>query len=161
MPWKRFWRLQFQMIWINNLWSEKSKFIWNSIIQILSSSMEPLPLQKPFTLFWSFAILEIFMNIFWNREHFLKKKFNRSFVKFAVLSNIFTTRTLFTETSRPKTSCFMKMWQKFVILDGQVRDNTQENPFVEHLPIFHQKSSKTRFMTRKLMCGAWEYWHLS
>jgi hypothetical protein len=49
------------------------------------------------------------------------------------------------------------MWQKFVILGGQVKGNTLENPFAEHLLIFPLKSFKTNFMTEKLMFGAWEY----
>jgi len=65
-------------------------------------------------------------------------------------------KRLFIETLKLKTLLSKIKLLKFVILDGLVKENIQENHYVEHLHIYLHKLSKISYMTKKWMYGVWE-----
>jgi len=115
-------------------------------------------LKKQSIMWWSSVILETFMKNSDKRVLLVNLKLKVLFDKSAVPLITCTTKTSFTETLRPKILLFTIKLSKYVILDGQVKDITQENHYVEHLHIFLLKLSKTNSTTRKSMSGAWECW---
>ena len=161
MPSKRSSNQLFPMRLINNPSSGKLKSTWNLTIPTLSSFIVLFALTKTFTLSWSSANLEISTKK-WDKLDLSKSQRSEALSdKSAAPLTTCMKKTSFTGTLRLKTLSFMTRLLRSVILDGPVKENTQENLSVEHQLTFHLKSFKINFTTRKLTFGAQESWHLS
>ncbi len=158
MPSKKSSNQLFPMRLINNPSSEKLKFTWNSIIPISSSFITLFALIKRSTLSWSSANQEISTKKWYKLDLSPSQRSEALSDKYAAPSTTCTTKTSSTETLRQKTLSSMTRLSRSVILDGPVKENTQENLSAELLLTFHLKSFKTNFTTKKLTFGAQESW---
>lgn len=135
-PWKKYSSKNWPLKSIDNVSLGKRKFIWNLIIQISLNFIQHFRLKKQFISLWNFVALEIFIKNLKKKDHFHKTMLGLSSGKYVMESTISMKWISFTEILRLKILSFMEMLQKSVILDGPLKDNNQENHFVELQFIF-------------------------